>query len=67
MADVIPDLLADYAAECKDWTFLAGEHWRQKRWGRALDLLGKAIQRVFCYIPLVRCFKRLSLRRAGSS
>lgn len=63
MADVIPDLLADYAAECKDWTFLAGEHWRQKRWDRALDLLGKAIQRA--YINSY-CYRSEKQRRHGA-
>ncbi|RXK39956.1 RNA polymerase-associated protein CTR9 [Tremella mesenterica] len=43
VADVIPDLLADYSAECRDWTLIAGEHWRRSRWSRAEDLLQKGI------------------------
>jgi hypothetical protein len=45
IAEVIPELLADYSAECKDWTLFAGEHWKCKRWDRAEELLVKAIQR----------------------
>jgi RNA polymerase-associated protein CTR9 len=42
-ADAIPFLLADYAAECKDWTLLAGEHWRQGRFDMAEELLKSAV------------------------
>lgn len=41
VAEVLPDLLADYSAECKDWTLIALEHWRSGRWSRAQDLLNK--------------------------
>lgn len=44
VADAIPYLLTDYSAECKDWTLIAGEHWRQKRFDRAEELLTKGIQ-----------------------
>lgn len=37
-------MLADYSAECKDWTLVAGEHWKQGRFQRAQELLGKGIQ-----------------------
>lgn len=43
IADVIPDLLSDYAVECKDWTLFAAEHWKQGRWDRVQDMLQKAI------------------------
>ncbi|ORY32073.1 putative Pol II transcription elongation factor [Naematelia encephala] len=44
IANVIPELLADYAAEVRDWTLLAGEHWRQGRMERVQDLLLRGIQ-----------------------
>lgn len=44
VADAIPYLLTDYSAECKDWTLIAGEHWRQKRFDRAEELLNKGLQ-----------------------
>lgn len=44
IADAIPDLLADYSAECKDWTVVAGEHWRQERWARAEQVLQSGIR-----------------------
>lgn len=43
VAEVLPDLLADYSAECKDWTLIAREHWRCGRWNRAQDLLDKGV------------------------
>ncbi|GMK55590.1 hypothetical protein CspeluHIS016_0206460 [Cutaneotrichosporon spelunceum] len=43
-AEVIPDLLADYQAECKDWTAVAREHWRCGRWKRAEDLIRRGIK-----------------------
>ncbi|BEI92846.1 uncharacterized protein CcaverHIS019_0504740 [Cutaneotrichosporon cavernicola] len=43
-AEVIPDLLADYQAECKDWTAVAREHWRCGRWNRAEDLIRRGIK-----------------------
>lgn len=43
-ADVIPELLADYAADCNDWTALASEHWRQGRLDRAEELIRKGIE-----------------------
>lgn len=43
VADVLPDLLTDYAAELKDWTKLASEHWKQGRMKRAEDLLSRGI------------------------
>jgi RNA polymerase-associated protein CTR9 len=44
VADAIPDLLADYSAECKDWTLIAGEHWRLDRRARAEELLQRGIK-----------------------
>ncbi|RSH95616.1 hypothetical protein EHS25_000708 [Saitozyma podzolica] len=44
IADAIPYMLADYSAECKDWTLVAWEHWKQGRFQRAQELLGKGIQ-----------------------
>lgn len=44
VAEVVPDLLSDYQAECKDWTLIAREHWRAGRWARAEDLLNKGIK-----------------------
>ncbi|WVW83420.1 hypothetical protein I302_105440 [Kwoniella bestiolae CBS 10118] len=43
IAAVIPDLLVDYSAECRDWTLIASEHWRQQRWARAEELLKRGI------------------------
>lgn len=43
-AEVIPDLLIDYQAECKDWTAVAREHWRCARWKHAADVLQKGIK-----------------------
>lgn len=39
IADAIPHLLADYAADCKDWTVVASEHWRKSRWERVDEIL----------------------------
>lgn len=39
IADAIPHLLADYSAECKDWTVVAGEHWKKGRWARVNEVL----------------------------
>jgi hypothetical protein len=39
IADAIPHLLADYSAECKDWTVVAAEHWKKGRWDRVDELL----------------------------
>lgn len=44
IADAIPDLLSDYSAECRDWTVVAGEHWKQARWTRAEDVLQSGIR-----------------------
>ncbi|KAL7422109.1 protein required for normal CLN1 and CLN2 G1 cyclin expression [Cryptotrichosporon argae] len=44
VADVIPDMLVDYSAECKDWTMIAGEHWRCGRIQRAEELLARGLQ-----------------------
>ena len=43
-ADIIPDLLADYAADCNDWTAIAQEHWKQGRMDRAEELIRKGIE-----------------------
>ncbi|ORX39629.1 hypothetical protein BD324DRAFT_614410 [Kockovaella imperatae] len=43
VVDVLPDLLTDYAAELKDWTKMASEHWRQGRIRKAQDLLERGI------------------------
>jgi RNA polymerase-associated protein CTR9 len=43
-AEVIPDLLIDYEAECKDWTAVGREHWRCGRWKLAEDLLQRGIK-----------------------
>ncbi|KAK8870014.1 hypothetical protein IAR55_000584 [Kwoniella newhampshirensis] len=43
IAAVIPDMLADYSAECRDWTLIASEHWKQSRWSRADELLHRGI------------------------
>ncbi|WVR04975.1 hypothetical protein IAU60_001987 [Kwoniella sp. DSM 27419] len=43
IAAVIPDMLADYSAECRDWTLIASEHWKQNRWTRADEILSKGI------------------------
>ncbi|WWC69705.1 uncharacterized protein I206_103648 [Kwoniella pini CBS 10737] len=43
IAAVIPDMLADYSAECRDWTLIASEHWKQGRWVRAEELLRRGI------------------------
>ncbi|WWC85242.1 uncharacterized protein L201_000104 [Kwoniella dendrophila CBS 6074] len=43
IAAVIPDMLADYSAECRDWTLIASEHWKQERWARTEELLRRGI------------------------
>lgn len=43
-AEIIPDLLVDYQAECKDWTAVAREHWRSARWKHAEDILHRGIK-----------------------
>ncbi|WRT66885.1 uncharacterized protein IL334_003848 [Kwoniella shivajii] len=43
IAAVIPDMLADYSAECRDWTLIASEHWKQERWSRTEELLRRGI------------------------
>ncbi|WVF72375.1 hypothetical protein IAT40_007190 [Kwoniella sp. CBS 6097] len=43
IAAVIPDMLADYSAECRDWTLIASEHWKQSRWTRADEILSRGI------------------------
>ncbi|WWC61402.1 uncharacterized protein I303_103985 [Kwoniella dejecticola CBS 10117] len=43
IATVIPDMLADYSAECRDWTLIASEHWKQSRWSRAEELLRRGV------------------------
>ncbi|WVQ78211.1 hypothetical protein IAT38_000294 [Cryptococcus sp. DSM 104549] len=42
-ASVIPDMLAEYAAECRDWTLIASEHWRQGRYARAEEILVRGV------------------------
>jgi len=44
IADAIPHLLVDYAAECKDWTTVAGEHWKKGRWGRVDEILNAGVR-----------------------
>ena len=44
IAGAIPDLLTDYSAECRDWTLVAGEHWKQGRWTRVEELLIKGLE-----------------------
>lgn len=46
VADVLPDMLVDYSAECKDWTFLAREHWQCGRVARVEELLQRGIERM---------------------
>ncbi|WVQ89256.1 hypothetical protein IAS59_003009 [Cryptococcus gattii] len=43
VADIIPVMLADYESECRDWTLIASEHWREGRWNRVMDLLERAV------------------------
>ncbi|KAK6902689.1 hypothetical protein I203_107948 [Kwoniella mangroviensis CBS 8507] len=43
IAAVIPDMLVDYSAECRDWTLIASEHWKQGRWARTEELLKRGI------------------------
>ncbi|TYJ55344.1 hypothetical protein B9479_003959 [Cryptococcus floricola] len=43
IADIIPDMLTDYAVECREWTIIAGEHLAKKRYQRALDLLNRGV------------------------
>jgi hypothetical protein len=52
MADAMPYLLADYKAKSKDWTLLAGEHWRQGRYDRAEELMVKGISCASSGIPI---------------
>jgi RNA polymerase-associated protein CTR9 len=44
VAEVIPELLTEYSAECRDWTTIAGEHWKMSRWEYAQELLETAIK-----------------------
>jgi RNA polymerase-associated protein CTR9 len=52
IADAIPHLLVDYAAECKDWTTVAGEHWKKGRWGRVDEILNAGVR---CKLPVRGC------------
>jgi hypothetical protein len=45
VAEAVPDLLTDAGAACKDWTLIAGEHWKMGRWDRAEELLVAALKR----------------------
>lgn len=45
VAEAIPEMLAEYAADCKDWTLIAGEHWKMSRWDLAEEMLVSAIRR----------------------
>jgi len=38
-AEVIPHLLADYNADCNDWTAIASEYWKQGRMDKAEELI----------------------------
>lgn len=44
IADAIPHLLVDYSAECKDWTTIAGEHWKKGRWDRVDEILNAGVR-----------------------
>jgi hypothetical protein len=48
IADAIPHLLVDYSAECKDWTTIAGEHWKKGRFDRVNEILTAGVR---CKVP----------------
>ena len=63
IADAIPHLLTDYSAECKDWTVVAGEHWKKGRWDRVDELLNAGFK---CMLSLRSSARKSSSLMGGS-
>lgn len=52
VANILPEMLAEYGAEQRDWAIFAGEHWKQKRWPKAVELIQRGIS---CQWPQAKC------------